>query len=83
MGRAIALKLRNSGKQVMIISSKEEENKRLKANRDYFESGCLCIKNKVIEKRPVNENDRLAVKYYENNCQCSRNYIGRHDYGND
>jgi hypothetical protein len=46
----------------------------LKLNREYFEVGCLCIRDKKIVKQSENITDLEAVKFYENNCQCSRNY---------
>lgn len=46
----------------------------LKLNREYFEVGCLCIRDKKIVKQPENITDLEAVKFYENNCKCSRNY---------
>ena len=54
-----------------------ERQERLKASREYFEVGCLCILNGDIDKKPTNYSDELAVNYYEANCNCSRNYIER------
>jgi hypothetical protein len=46
----------------------------IRLNREYFEVGCLCIRDKKIVKQPENVTDLNAVKFYENNCKCSRNY---------
>lgn len=46
----------------------------IKHNRDYFEVGCLCIRDKKIAKQPISICDIEAVKYYEKSCKCSRNY---------
>ncbi len=45
------------------------------ANREYFEKGCLCIRDGVIEKQPPEIKDFDVVYYYEQNCICSRNYV--------
>lgn len=50
------------------------EEQRLKFNRKYFEDGCACIKNGALIILGGNVDDKKAVKYYEQNCRCSRNY---------
>jgi hypothetical protein len=46
----------------------------LKLNREFFEIGCLCIRDNKIIKQPKKTSDKKAVEYYEINCKCSRNY---------
>lgn len=48
---------------------------RSKFFRAYFEEGCLCLLNNPSELAPKEWSDYLAIKYYEKNCKCSRNYI--------
>lgn len=55
------------------------ENERLKKNRDYFESGCVCIADQSIAKLDAAVPDTHAVAYYESACHCSRNYIKKVD----
>ncbi len=44
-------------------------------NRVYFEEGCACIhREKTLEPCPAGMTDAAAVKFYEDHCQCSRNY---------
>lgn len=50
------------------------EAKRLKDNRNYFEVGCLCIKDGDLKQLPKSMDDGDAVEFYENNCKCSCNY---------
>lgn len=41
--------------------------------REYFEDGCLCIKNGIIEKKDSTAvPDETAYNYYNTNCKCSR-----------
>jgi hypothetical protein len=61
-----------AGEENQLLWKKERE--RLRKNREYFEDGCLCIKNKKIELKGKDTSDLDAVLYYENNCNCSRNY---------
>lgn len=51
------------------------EQESLASNRDYFESGCRCIKDGVVQKLAKSVEDSSAVAYYERACRCSRNYI--------
>ena len=44
-------------------------------SREHFEKGCLCIFNGTLEKKPASVDNWEAVKFYEENCKCSRNYI--------
>lgn len=60
---------------VFVLGGKAEyEAKRLNANRNYFEVGCLCIKVGELKQLPKSTDDGDAVEYYEDNCKCSRNY---------
>lgn len=43
--------------------------------RSYFERGCLCIANGDVNRIPKTTSDEDAVKYYEESCKCSRNYV--------
>lgn len=54
--------------------SEKNTSKAVRFTREYFEVGCLCIRDKKIVKQPGNVTDLDAVKFYENNCKCSRNY---------
>ncbi len=51
------------------------ELKRLQWNRNYFEEGCLCIRDGELKKLPSNINNAFAIEHYERNCKCSRNYV--------
>ena len=43
--------------------------------RIYFEQGCACInKYRTMQACPAEMSDDEAVEYYEENCDCSRNY---------
>lgn len=55
--------------------SQDKKRAKVARNREYFESGCLCIQDGLIEKKDENFSDSLAVQYYEQNCSCSRNYV--------
>lgn len=46
----------------------------VRLNREYFEVGCLCIRDNKIVKQPKKISDQEAIEYYEVNCKCSRNY---------
>ncbi|MEI8659352.1 hypothetical protein [Vibrio sp. Hal054] len=52
----------------------KKERERIKQNREYFEGGCLCIRDGAIEKKGAEIADLDAVIYYELACKCSRNY---------
>jgi hypothetical protein len=44
--------------------------------RIYFEQGCDCIhKFKTMKVCPSEMSDEEAVKYYEQHCDCDRNYV--------
>lgn len=40
--------------------------------REYFEDGCLCILNGLIEKSPSDVPNNVAFHHYMENCKCSR-----------
>lgn len=44
--------------------------------RTYFEDGCVCIRDKKIQKMASSVPNWDAVAYYEKACTCSRNYVG-------
>lgn len=51
------------------------ELKRLQWNRDYFEKGCKCIHDGKLKKLQPSVDNRFAVHFYEQTCNCSRNYV--------
>lgn len=54
----------------------QNEEQRLRENREYFESGCACIhRAKTVQLCPASTPDAEAVTFYEQNCKCSRNYV--------
>ena len=63
------------GDVAALRDSRDKERIRIALNREYFESGCLCIKAGLIEMKRKNFSDSLAVEYYEQGCTCSRNYV--------
>lgn len=50
------------------------ETERLPEIRDYFESGCICIRDGKIQRLSQTVDNVRAVHYYETACRCSRNY---------
>jgi len=55
---------------------------RSKFFREYFEDGCICLNGwpkdktpKTLEACPPDMPDTEAIKFYEQNCKCTRNYI--------
>src|SRR5690554_5926266 len=56
------------------------EKERVSVNRAYFEDGCLCIHDGLIQKLAQSVSDRWAVEYYELACRCTRNYKGLEQY---
>lgn len=60
----------------MMLSSQQAEKDRLKSNRTYFEDGCACIHTtKTLVPCPSSVPDAEAVRFYELNCRCTRNYV--------
>ncbi|MCC3803870.1 hypothetical protein IB292_02350 [Vibrio parahaemolyticus] len=53
---------------------RKKERERITQIRKYFEGGCMCVRDGVIEKKGAGCSDMGAVIYYELACQCSRNY---------
>ncbi|MDN2484019.1 hypothetical protein [Vibrio agarivorans] len=52
----------------------KKEHERIAQNRKYFEDGCLCLQEGLIEKKGSDISNISAVIYYESACKCSRNY---------
>tara|TARA_R110000851_G_scaffold164922_1_gene309343 strand:- start:49 stop:261 length:213 start_codon:yes stop_codon:yes gene_type:complete len=42
--------------------------------RKYFEDGCLCIRDGIIDLKPIDISDKYAAKYYTYKCNCSRHW---------
>jgi hypothetical protein len=40
--------------------------------RNYWESGCLCVLIGRVEKKPENFDGKEACQYYYDNCICTR-----------
>lgn len=40
--------------------------------REYFEDGCLCVRDKKIDKKPKEVSNPAAFRYYMDSCTCSR-----------
>lgn len=57
------------------MTKSNAEADRLKANRLYFEDGCICIASGRLPKYGASVSDRMAVYRYEQLCKCSRNYV--------
>lgn len=58
------------------MQTEQQEQERLKINREYFEDGCACIHvAKTMQPCPTKKPDAEAVAFYERNCKCSRNYV--------
>lgn len=51
------------------------ESERLTLARSYFEDGCLCIHTGQLDPCDNTVDDETAIKFYENNCKCTRNYV--------
>lgn len=49
-----------------------EDIERLAWLREYYESGCLCIRDGVLIRVPAEESDVRAIASYEHGCKCSR-----------
>lgn len=45
-----------------------------KAEREYWESGCLCILTGRIKTISASCSHRFANNYYESNCRCTRHW---------
>ena len=71
----LAKESRGFAEGVRTQSEMDKEQQRVKHNRDYFEAGCLCMRSGKLSKQPETVSDAEAVKFYEENCKCSRNYI--------
>lgn len=56
-------------------SAEDKEKERYMFVRQYFEDGCLCIREGTIEKRTAEESSQSAAELYEKNCVCTRNYL--------
>lgn len=40
--------------------------------REYYESGCLCIRDGKLRRESSEESDTRAIGLYERGCKCSR-----------
>lgn len=55
-----------------ILSIGAAEIERLAWVREYYESGCLCIRDGKLSREPSGVPDARAIALYERGCNCSR-----------
>lgn len=41
-------------------------------DREYFETGCVCVLSGELDKAPVAMAENDAAEYYMTNCRCTR-----------
>lgn len=55
----------------------------MKQERNYWESGCLCVLTGRVEKKPESFGDKEACQHYYDSCICTRSDDHQVDYEAD